>query len=37
MVGFIIISVALVIITGATPEEWKQWWNGQQLGCDDYE
>jgi len=27
MVGFMIISVILVIVTGITPEEWKQWWN----------
>lgn len=27
MVGFMIFSVILVIVTGITPEEWKQWWN----------
>lgn len=27
MAWFILISVSLVIFTGLTPEEWKQWWN----------
>ena len=27
MVWFILISVGLVIFTGLTPAEWKQWWN----------
>ncbi len=27
MVWFILISVGLVIFTGLTPEEWKQWLN----------
>lgn len=27
MVCFILISAGLVIFTGLTPEEWKQWWH----------
>lgn len=27
MIWFILISVGLVIFTGLTPEEWKQWWD----------
>lgn len=26
MLGFIIISVALVVFTGVTPEEWEEWY-----------
>lgn len=36
MIWFILISVSLVIFTGLTPEEWKQWWN-KNYTCDDTE
>ena len=36
MVWFTLISVGLVIFTGLTPEEWKQWWN-KNYTCDDTE
>lgn len=35
MVGFIIISVALVIFTGITPREWEQWFNGNFKDKDE--